>query len=300
MWLNDLVSNFGMSAGALTLAVAMYGACVSAENVARPEALRDIGAVLKDASWHRSVNPSQIIEEVFRLTFGEHHLSTRCICRSVAATLLMIFILTLFSMQEVVVYTNSLLSSYGFFGSLFFVLMTCLLPDYAALAKTRLLVKLIGRGSNARLLVIPMLDILLSLSISVLCMIVYIGITMAWTLRHNPTGSFEWQMLVGQLRLVYGATIDYFVASAQFPPLTLAGGYSFTLYDFSVLSTLFTSVWTVLILLSTVVIKPLAPLQRITAWFFDVDVHPIKALGVVSAGLALLTSLIWAALNALI
>jgi len=50
-WVNDLASTLGISGAAATLAVAIYGACAAAEKAARPEALRDIGRVLKDAHW---------------------------------------------------------------------------------------------------------------------------------------------------------------------------------------------------------------------------------------------------------
>ena len=69
-WVNDLASGLGIPAGAATLAVAMYAACAAAEKSARPEALKDIGRILKDTSWERSVQPSTIIDRVFKLTFG--------------------------------------------------------------------------------------------------------------------------------------------------------------------------------------------------------------------------------------
>jgi hypothetical protein len=53
-WVNDLAAGLRIPAGAATLAVAMYAACVAAEKVARPEALKDIGRILKNTSWERS------------------------------------------------------------------------------------------------------------------------------------------------------------------------------------------------------------------------------------------------------
>ena len=64
-WVNDLASELGVPAGAATLAVAMYAACVAAEKAARPMALKDIGRVLKDSSWSRSMRPTAIIEQMF-------------------------------------------------------------------------------------------------------------------------------------------------------------------------------------------------------------------------------------------
>src|ERR1700723_2711007 len=87
-WVNDLASAAGIPAGAATLAVAMYAACAAAEKAARPEALKDIGQILKDPPWSRSVRQSAIIERIFVWTFGERHLSWRCVKRSAVATMI--------------------------------------------------------------------------------------------------------------------------------------------------------------------------------------------------------------------
>src|ERR1700693_5141944 len=87
-WVNDLASGLGIPAGAATLAVALYGGCSAAEKAARPDALREIGLLLRDASWGRSVRPPAIIARIFRWTFGERHLSRTCMLRSLAATVI--------------------------------------------------------------------------------------------------------------------------------------------------------------------------------------------------------------------
>src|SRR4029077_11732915 len=45
-----------------TLAVAKYAACTAAEKAASPQALKDIGRILKDQGWERSVRPPAIIQ----------------------------------------------------------------------------------------------------------------------------------------------------------------------------------------------------------------------------------------------
>jgi hypothetical protein len=87
-WVNDLASVAGIPAGAATLAVAMYAACSAAEKAARPEALKDIGHILKDPSWKDSAQPYAIIQRVFNWTFGERHLSVKCLYRSVISTII--------------------------------------------------------------------------------------------------------------------------------------------------------------------------------------------------------------------
>ena len=70
--------------------------------------------------------------------------------------------------------------------------------------------------------------------------------------------------------------------------------------DIFVASTLLTSIWITLILLSTIILKLLIPLQRFTAWFFDVEKHPVQAIGIVAAALVMIVSLIWTVLRAVI
>jgi hypothetical protein len=71
-------------------------------------------------------------------------------------------------------------------------------------------------------------------------------------------------------------------------------------YEIILLATLLTSIWTVLILLSTIALKLLTPLHRFTAWFFDLEEHPVKTIGIVAGVLVMAGSLIWSAVRALI
>ena len=73
-----------------------------------------------------------------------------------------------------------------------------------------------------------------------------------------------------------------------------------TWYTPLMISTLLTSTWAALFLVASAVIKVASPLQRFTAWFFDVDRHPLKAIGVVSAALVMIGSLMWTGLRAMI
>ena len=65
------------------------------------------------------------------------------------------------------------------------------------------------------------------------------------------------------------------------------------LYSALYFSTLFTSGWLALIVLSTTLLKFLAPLQRFTTWFFDVEKHPLQAVGIVTGILVVLGAAIW-------
>jgi hypothetical protein len=64
-------------------------------------------------------------------------------------------------------------------------------------------------------------------------------------------------------------------------------------------STLFTSIWTILILVSTALLKLLSPVHRATAWFVDLEKRPVQAIGIVSSALIIFGSVIWTALRTL-
>jgi hypothetical protein len=65
-------------------------------------------------------------------------------------------------------------------------------------------------------------------------------------------------------------------------------------------STLLTSIWALLILVPTAILKLLAPLQRFTVWFFNVEKRPLQAIGIVSSALVMIASLIWSLIRAII
>jgi hypothetical protein len=73
----------------------------------------------------------------------------------------------------------------------------------------------------------------------------------------------------------------------------------FVVYSAFYFSTLFTSVWLALIVISSTLLKLLAPLHRFTAWFFDVDKHPLKAVGIVTGALVMLGAAIGAVVQRL-
>jgi hypothetical protein len=261
-WVNDLASGLGIPAGAVTLAVAMYGACTTAEKAARPEALNDIAKVLKNPSWSRSVRPSAIIDRVFLWTFGERHLSLKCIRTSLLATIAIVSAGLI--IQEVLAGTFSAVFFPNGFEILnmltapFVVALVSLVaafPDYLALWKTRLLLR--------------------------------------W-LSKNPPSLLIWVLVL--------------LASEGFTDITMPFvRISHDLLHFSdnetslapaFISTLFTSIWIFFVVISSTAIKLLAPLQRFTSWFFDIDNHPVKALGIVSSALLMSGSLIWTIIRA--
>jgi hypothetical protein len=161
-WLEDLTSALGVPAGAATLAVAMYSGCVAAEKVARPEALSEISEILRDPFWTGWVRPAYLVQKIFVWTFGEHHFSLKCVVRSISATTFLVTAISLTIYLKTGLYpTDIRLFAYD-------ALFIGLIPDYIALLKTRIIIRL----SISRVILV-VVDIILSLATSLLCFMVF-------------------------------------------------------------------------------------------------------------------------------
>lgn len=324
-WVADLASGLGIPAGAATLAVAMYAACAAAEKAARPEALRDIGRILKDRSGSRSVRPAAIIQRVFVWTFGQRHLSWKCIFRSLLATVVILLLLSgfpfFFQMQNEISFIMEHLdapvadtaknfpglsellqesgaSSLSLTRLVLPYLLATVLADYFALWKTRRLLATLKPVAGAgwwRLAV----DVVASLLISVLSVLLSMFLMNVLVFDSVPQiGTFLQFQLSGLWKSLAISPFETGFAMTDDGTSTQFSDFLFN--DLSVFSTLFTSVWMLLVLLSTTVLKLLTPLQRFTVWFFDFEHHPVKAIGTVSAALVMIGALISTVLRAVI
>jgi hypothetical protein len=277
-WVNDLVSGLGLPAGGVTIATAMYAACVAAEKAARPEALQDIGRFLKGQAWRLSVRPSAIVSRVFKGTFGERHLSVKCGVRSVLASSVFV--------------SSIILARYldtGFLPGFrptfwFFAIFAGWIPDYFALWKTRVLL-----NTSLSSIVMVIAAICASIAISIMgFVIVYVlhhSIFYFWyTDNYPPVKSLL--MALGMVPSSLSNNIDAIVHLNY-------GDDGYMVYPTFFFSTLLTSIWTILIILSSMVLDILSPVQRFVAWFFDVEKRPIEAIGIVAGALAIIGSLVW-------
>jgi hypothetical protein len=323
-WATDLASALGIPAGAAMFAVGMYGACAAAESVARPGALVGISRNLKDSSWERSLRPSAIIAKIFNWTFGERHLSWRCLGKSAAAT-------SLFCVSLAVMYHITLRQPLEFYfasysgsgridvasgGSLVArvaigILLFAAIPDYVALAKTRLLVRAISSSRGiARIVLLVVADVGLSAIISFVFAFGMFFVT-RWTYRY---WHWAWPPLLQILHwgylaseddyLAFDTRLNFFATAKSIFTGILAPFNGRLQFGFVALvflsSTLLTSIWTILIVLSTTVLKLLTPLQRFTAWFFDLEKHPLQAIGIVAGAVVMCVSLVWTVVRAMI
>jgi hypothetical protein len=284
-WVDDLVSASGLPAGAATLAVAMYAACTAAEKAARPEALAEIANILKDTSWGRSARPSSIIQRIFVLTFADRHFSWKCARRSMGATIAVNFALTAvlylegrqLDLQSPIYNDRKWLVAIHI---LFVFTFIGFIPDYIALLKTRALLWVQSQGESTLLMIMLLgTDVILSIAISIAPAVAVISamiLAQGGSIILNPI-------------LILEAIYD-FLSEIVSP---LSHGSEIPVYLVYLGSTVFTSVWTALVLSAAVILKLLSPVQRFTRWFFDVDKHPIQAIAIIAGTLSILCSAIW-------
>ena len=270
-WLSDLTSALGLPVGAATLAGAMYAACAAAEKVARPEALSDIGRILRVSKPTDSVRPADVIGKLFVWTFGKRHLSWKCLVRSISASIITIFIITVITYSRA---TDPYISQVGIW--LFVILFVGLIPDYISLFKTRSIIK-----TNMPVFLLLGTDIICSVIVSTLFFILFDSLLVI---------------------CLYGISDIYAVASTVGEAMRYDANWFLDPKGLIIVppilfvSTLFTSVWTVLIVLSTITLRVLAPIQHMTAWFFDVEKHPVQAIGIVAGSLTIMGSFAWSIL----
>lgn len=316
--LASLASGLGIPTVVLSVAAAFRYAGAAADRDGRPEALDTVARILGNSSWSRSVRPSAIIQEVFNRTFGERQFSWKCLRRSVAASVLFVLISSCI-FYSAVINTIKVLQLFGGYASLGFdasslegllfgwipSILFFLLGDYVSLWKTRAIIQVLGRMRTGLLLVV--LDIILSLAIVFVVRVLTFETAMSLAaimdsdyadlnlhlsnhafhdahksvieLIQRSNSAENWSVII----------YDYFLSMRG----TMLQGRIIVITELLMLSTLFTSVWTMLILLSAFILKCLSPVQRFTTWFFDVDKHPFRALGDVAAGLIVLGSAAW-------
>jgi hypothetical protein len=324
-WVTNLASGLGIPGAAATVAVAMYAGCAAAEKAARPEALKDIGRILKDTSWQGSVRPSAIIQRMFVSTFGERHLSWECFLASAYATIIfcawMATIAGFVTKRKIYGFAPSQLFYHPMLTLLSWALLgaTTLAPDYIALWKTRLLTqRLVADTGALRGMTLVILDVMLSMLISIVTVygvyVAAVSVTLYLVLHSMPLIGTLLQNIVLNTLLppdeINSAIVHYQLTKSapDVTKLLLDGVFnlfqpkSTTLSTFAITfwSTMLTSVWAVLILLSTTVLKMLAPLQRFTKWFFNVEERPLQAVGIMAGALVMFGSLIWTGLRAIL
>src|SRR5208337_2936728 len=230
MSIGDLTSALGAPTGGAVIAIALYRSLVSAEKVAKKDALADIAHFLQKDFGFARLNPNRAFYNLFRATFGSEHLSQKCFIRSSMATLLFVFSMSIFYWMRSGVspidtsedLENSIIAR---------VLMYCLMaiiPDYIALAKTRILLFIC---SNTRVITITALLLVLDVLLSVLISFI---VNYWWTTVFvGVSFSLDPSMLAEEYKLLQINIMRFVSMKGAFPDAAI---FFFL--------TLFTSIWT--------------------------------------------------------
>ena len=277
-WFNDLVPIFG---GGGIIAGAMYAACAFAQKSASPEAAKEIGCIVKHqlgAGLHR---PYAIIERMFVWVFGEDQFSIRCSVASLAGTVVICSVY-LVSFEPPANYYGDAPWFIQDRNQLVIAMVAAVIPGYIAIAKTRYLFQREMLHSIGLFGLIS-IDVATSLVISTAALIVLKAL-----LENDLVDPFRWVYLTW-----FDLLVRLHILNAPKPPPGMALLWIFTPWPVFIVSTLATSIWMVLILLSISVLKLLVLLRRFTDWLFDVDNQPMNAIGIVAGASVMTGSLIW-------
>ncbi len=298
-WFDQFATGLGLG-GSTTLALGVYGCSVALGRSINPERKTELTHFLTvSADEIKAPNTAKIILSLFEALFGRRHFSWKCIGRSVLVTVLTIIFLTVVTTYKVVGYSETIMVgsrpkhitfSYMLLShhkglALFFVLVitvVSIIPDYLSLFKGRLLLRLMSKIASAcGIIIIILIDILGSLFVSILGVI-----TTVLTVRSVGHSATLVQILAELYQLISGA---FGLIESLFCRRSNPTGI-FLIFGFS---TLFTSVWTLLVGISLLIVRTILPLRRlaiVSRYLFDVEKSPVEAVGIVVAALVWLCS----------
>jgi hypothetical protein len=292
-WVDALSSGLGVGTGGAALAVAIYAGASALEKEMRPEARHEITLFIRNSNITSNAQiVANFVFETFKVLFGKRHLTWKCFWRSAAASLLVSWLMTgLFwlkyptavsdrfaSMRDTSGDRSAVLFTLALF--VLYLVFSCL-PDYISLLKGRLILSAMTRkASGIKIAALVLLDLAISIGIS--SSLIFGALTSMYGAPSATSNLREafWDC-VG---MVMGQSLPY-------PRDIMVVVY--------VLSTLVTSIWAVMIIVSAGLLKVLASfnyLMRMVRWMFDVDAHPVRVLGLVAAGTTWIGSVVYGAL----
>ncbi len=281
----DVLSELGVPAGALGLAVALVRGAKALEEDASKPALKYVSDLLKNSGV---VGAGKIwltlIPVIFERIFGSRPFSAKFFGRSIGATTLFWLILLAVRHPDWDHVWRNLTGGPVAGGLLVIALWYGI--DWLSLFKAKWLIDGISRKHTlSAVLLFFLLDLFLSFSLPMIPALIAVALNdHGLTLSRIPHFLYEYFTL-NPLR-------QYFSADSK----QLGLGYVV------IPSTLLTSVWTFLFFVSSIFVGLLAPidhLRRFTVWWFrDIEEHPLTAIAkvmatLIIAGAALIKMIRW-------
>ena len=276
-WQDLFASHLGIGGSGFLAAVAMYKGASALESELRPSAVQEIGRFVSNASVSGDTfGLSRTTYSIFKSTFGEKHLSWICVRRSAAATVLFLlmffFILMRITEGEIAVESGEF-SEYSV--AFIFIGIYAIALDYLALAKTRYILYIASKVQNNLISVVFLIaDILLT---SFFYLLILIIIVLLVDIDNLPT-------------------FDEFLETFKFSE---NHDYAGLFVHDSMLSNYMTAIWSFFMLFSILFLKILSYLSlpfRLMKQAFDVEKHPLRAIGLTVGGFVWIGSILVALL----
>ncbi len=263
----QLVSFIGLPLGTMGAAYGLVRGAAELEKDASTQALRMVSSLIKSGRL-RDVGQlgGRLVPLTFDRIFGTHPLSLKFVTRSVVATT--IIWLALLALRhpdwhKATFVDNDIAITLAFIPVAYFV-------DWLSLIKARFILRYMSlRRANLSMIGFVLIDVSISYFLPAIVWFHY------WVIiRGLPN---ELPQVVAQYFSPYPFTIGYF------------GNPAVTLGDVIIPSTFLTSMWSILLMLSSAVailLVPLDYLRSFTAfWFKDVDTKPLSSIAKVAAAL---------------
>jgi hypothetical protein len=288
----SLWSTLGLPATVLAFACALVRGAKFLENGASEEALRYISGLLRKGPL-TAFGPlgAAVVPLIFKALLGSSPLSLKFIARSIILSLA--FWLVLILIKHPV--WNSILHSLTSDDQVIYVVPAVLLIDWISLAKASLVLQFMSltkkRGWTLTFVVI---DILLTCT---LVISVY-PIIYSFLILNSGGDSLSVSQFLARLTFVFGNNIAGYVVMAWMPLVFyVVGPRIVDIQDVFIPSTLMTSSWVILFLVSSLItglLLPLEYLRRFTVWWFkDIDTRPLTVIARVAATLIVVVALVF-------
>jgi hypothetical protein len=275
---STILEQFGKPLSLITLCSFTFGLFVFIENMSGKQARADFTEYLKSTDFAKAVvhlpNDTHVL---FERVFGARHFSWRCVKTSILFSIAAFAIIALLNVLNDPKRWRSTLKFFetypGFFNTLVAYAIWSIVPDYLNLLKTRKVLGLITARQINRpsvLVVILFADFLIGYAI--------------FTLTLLPMGLFSLHFVFFLLGKV---DWNHVVSNFGFNPLPIFSGLEWP-FEMLFWPGMVPSIWLWFYVVATLVVRLAvrsAPVFRFSIYFFDIDQHPIRSVGIVAAAL---------------
>ena len=279
----DILIELGLPAGTLVLAVGLVRGARFLEKTTSDEALKYVASLLTTGSVaNLGKLGATLAPLVFDRIFGKKALSIKFIFRSFLATTLFWLILLAVKHPNWQNVAGQILDK-----QLGFLLLAVLwyALDWISLVKARKLLTIMSqRYAVVSAAVFFVIDFVASCALIIIGFLVIncIWMNVARIPGVPPYFNPDYGIEDALYSLIDVITLNIFINEYLYAP-----SGDITLFDVIAPSTLLTSMWTLLLLISSIIAQLLAPIdhvRRFTAWWFrDVEKHPLTAIATVAA-----------------